>query len=97
VLREEALAAMREAADTYRELAAAHPDAFRPDLAMALTNLSAGLAGLGRRKDALAAIREAVTIRRKLAARWPMSTNTTWRCPCDSLPGLSRAQQTAGA
>ena len=28
--REDALAAIQEAADTYRELAAARPDAFRP-------------------------------------------------------------------
>ena len=31
--REEALAAIQEAAGIYRELAAARPDAFRPDLA----------------------------------------------------------------
>ena len=47
------------------------PDAFRPDLAMSLNNLSARLAGLGRREEALAAIEEAVTIRRELATRWP--------------------------
>ena len=69
--REDALAAIREAAGIYRELAAARPDVFRPDLAMSLTNLSSGLADLGRREDALAAIREAVTIYRELAARWP--------------------------
>ena len=32
--REEALAAIEEAADIHRELAAARPDAFRPDLAI---------------------------------------------------------------
>ena len=36
--REDALAAIQEAAGTYRELAAARPDAFRPDLAMSLNN-----------------------------------------------------------
>jgi len=66
-----ALAASQEAAETYRELAAARPDAFRPDLATALNNLSVQLAGLGRREEALAASQEAVTIRRELAARWP--------------------------
>ena len=40
--REDALAAIQEAATIYRELAAARPDAFRPDLAMSLNNLSAG-------------------------------------------------------
>ena len=69
--REDALAAIQEAVTIYRELAAARPDAFRPDLATSLNNLSLRLADLGRREDALAAIEEAVTIRRELAARWP--------------------------
>ena len=46
--REEALAASQEAATIYRELAAARPDAFRPDLAMSLNNLSVRLADLGQ-------------------------------------------------
>ena len=54
-----------------RELAAARPDAFRPDLAMSLNNLSVLLAGLGRREEALATIQEAVETYRELAARWP--------------------------
>ena len=45
-----------------RELAAARPDAFRPDLAMSLNNLAVGVAGLGRWEEALAAIREATEI-----------------------------------
>ena len=69
--REGALAAVEEAVTIYRELAAARPDAFRPDLAMSLNNLSADLANLGRREGALAAIEEAVTIRRELAAARP--------------------------
>ena len=40
--REDALAAIQEAAGIYRELAAARPDAFRPDLAMSLNNLATG-------------------------------------------------------
>jgi hypothetical protein len=52
-------------------MASGEPDAFRPDLAMSLNNLSIRLAGLGRREDALAAIEEAVTIRRELAAARP--------------------------
>ena len=55
----------------YRELAAARPDAFRPDLASSLNNLAADLGALGRRDEALDAIQEAVTIRRELASRWP--------------------------
>ena len=45
-----------------RELAAARPDAFRPDLAMALNNQSLRLAALGRREDALTASTDAVQI-----------------------------------
>ena len=51
-------------------MAADRPDAFRPDLASSLNNLSVDLGELGRREEALAAIQEAVTIRRELAARW---------------------------
>ena len=40
--REEALAAIDEAVTAYRQLAAARPDAFTPDLAMSLNNLSRG-------------------------------------------------------
>ena len=49
----------------------ARPDAFRPDLALSLNNLSVRLADLGRREDALAAIEEAVAICRELAAARP--------------------------
>ena len=69
--REEALAASQEAVSIRRELAAARPDAFRPDLATSLHNLATALAALGRREEALAASQEAVSIRRELAARWP--------------------------
>ena len=55
----------------YRELAAAQPDAFRPDLAMSLNNLAVRLGELGRPEDALAAIQEAVTIYRELVVRRP--------------------------
>ncbi|HET8681204.1 MAG TPA: hypothetical protein VFM54_04945 [Micromonosporaceae bacterium] len=49
----------------------ARPDAFLPDLATSLNNLSIRLGELGRREDALTAIEEAVHIRRQLAVRWP--------------------------
>ena len=69
--REEALAAIQEAVTIRRELAAARPDAFRPDLAGALNNLSLWLADLGRREAALAAIEEAAGVYRELAAARP--------------------------
>jgi tetratricopeptide (TPR) repeat protein len=65
------VAAAEEAVGIYRKLAAARPDAFRPDLAALLHNLSLQLADLGRREDALAAAEEAVGIYRKLAAARP--------------------------
>ena len=69
--REDALAAVDEAATLYRQLADARPDAFLPNLASALNNLSVLLSGLGRREDALAAVEEAVAIRRQLADARP--------------------------
>ncbi|MBF0394756.1 MAG: tetratricopeptide repeat protein, partial [Alphaproteobacteria bacterium] len=69
--REEALEATREAADIYRRLAEARPDAFLPDLASALNNLGIRLSALGRREEALEATREAVEIRRRLAEARP--------------------------
>jgi hypothetical protein len=69
--REEALAAIEEAATAYRELARARPDAFLPDLAASLNNQSLRLAALGRREEALAAIEEAATAYRELAQARP--------------------------
>ena len=69
--KEAALLAVREAADLYRALAAQRPDAFRPDLAMSLSNLAAMLSALGNREAALSAAREAVDIRRALVAQRP--------------------------
>ncbi|MDP8943911.1 MAG: tetratricopeptide repeat protein, partial [Actinomycetota bacterium] len=69
--REDALAAIEEAVESYRRLAEARPEAFGPDLAMSLNNLSNRLADLGRREDALAAIEEAVEIHRRLAEARP--------------------------
>ena len=42
---------LQEAAEIYRRLAAARPDAFEPDLAESLSNLSADLSGLERREE----------------------------------------------
>ena len=69
--REDALAAIEEALAIQRDLAAARPDVFRPDLATSLNSLSNRLSALGRREDALAAIEEAVAIRRDFAAARP--------------------------
>ena len=46
--REEALAAIEEAVTLRRQLAAARPDAFPPDLAASLNNLSSRLSGTRR-------------------------------------------------
>ena len=64
--REEALTAAQEAADLYRALARARPEAFTPDLAMSLNNLAAMLSTLGRREEALTAAQEAADIRRNI-------------------------------
>src|ERR1700716_3327180 len=69
--REEALAAIIKAVDGYRELAQTRPDAFLPDLATSLNNLSNTLGELGRREEALAAITEAVEGYRRLALARP--------------------------
>ena len=50
--REEALQAAQEAADLYRRLADATPQAFEPDLARSLGTLGAVLLGLGRAPEA---------------------------------------------
>ena len=50
--REEALAAIEEAAGIYRQLAQARPDAFLPDLATALNNLARALSSLDRPAEA---------------------------------------------
>jgi tetratricopeptide (TPR) repeat protein len=62
------VATIEEAVGAYRELAAAQPDAFLPDLATTLGNWAGCLSGVGRREEALTAISEAVEIRRDLAA-----------------------------
>ena len=60
--REEALAAAEEAADLYRALAAARPEAFTPYLATSLNTLANRLSELGRREEALAAAQEAAAL-----------------------------------
>src|ERR1019366_4782421 len=84
-------AGLKDAVTAYRELTAAQPVAFRPDLAATLANQCVQLAGLGRWEEALTAIEEAVAIRRELTAARPdafrpglaMSLNTQSNCLAD--------------
>ncbi|WP_224277532.1 tetratricopeptide repeat protein [Streptomyces sp. LS1784] len=55
----------------HRTLAVANPDAHRPDLAMALNNLSVNLGEMGRREEGLAASQEATGHYRALAEANP--------------------------
>ncbi|MFJ7969291.1 hypothetical protein, partial [Streptomyces sp. NPDC096324] len=70
-LREEAVAAIREAVGHYRELVLANPDARLPHLAGSLNNLSVQLGEMGLREEAVAAIREAVGHYRELVLANP--------------------------
>jgi tetratricopeptide (TPR) repeat protein len=67
----DALPAEQEAVAIHRELAAATPDRYRPDLATSLNNLGVTFSALGRPADALPVTQEAVAIRRELAAANP--------------------------
>ena len=67
----EARQLIEEAVGIYRELAAAMPDRYRPDLASSLASLGATLPDLGRLGDALPATQEALGIYRELAAAMP--------------------------
>ena len=66
-----ALTSITEAVRIRRELAAAHPAAYLPNLAGSLNNLSNRQAETGDRAGALTPITEAVRIRRELAAAHP--------------------------
>lgn len=90
---EEALTAIKEAVAIHRELASVHPDAFLPELARELDNLSWRLANVGRREEALTAVNEAVSLRRKLAAVLPDAFLPDL---ADSLNSLSNHLATTG-
>ena len=66
-----ALSAEQEATAIRRELAAASPGHYRPDLASSLSNLGVTFSELGRAAEALPVTQEAVAIRRELAAASP--------------------------
>jgi hypothetical protein len=63
---EPALASTQEAVGIYRMLAAGHPEAFLPGLAIVLSNLGSRQSGLGQRELAVASSQEALGI------LWPM-------------------------
>jgi tetratricopeptide (TPR) repeat protein len=69
--QDQALEPAQQAVTIYRELAAADPGRYCPDLAAAVANLGVRLHQLGRPADAVAAAEEAVTIRRELAQADP--------------------------
>ncbi|GAA3696708.1 hypothetical protein GCM10022204_10830 [Microlunatus aurantiacus] len=69
--REEGPAAIEEAVQLYRRLAATNPDAYEPDLASSLRNWAIGLAEAGHREEGLAAVEEAVQLCRRLAVTNP--------------------------
>ena len=93
---QEALAAIREAAELDRELAAARPDTLRPHLADSLTNLSSRLSEHGRHDEALAPIQEAVSIRRKLAATSPDAFRPVLATSLENLANLLYRQGRLG-
>jgi WD40 repeat protein len=64
---EEALSALREAADIYRTLASKQPEIFLSKLAKCLTNFGSKLSNLWHRDEAPAVSKEAVDIYRALA------------------------------
>jgi tetratricopeptide (TPR) repeat protein len=67
----EALDPAQRAAGLYRKQACRDPDAFKPALAMSLTNLANCLSELGRREEALKWAREAADLYRTLAYKDP--------------------------
>ena len=67
--RAEALAAICEAVENYRELVGKNRDAFLPDLAGALNNQANLQSAMGQRAEALQSIQEAVKIRRELVGK----------------------------
>ena len=62
---------INQAVDFYRELVAAHPEAFRPALAGSLNNQATRLSEVGQSAEALAAINQTIDLYRELAAVQP--------------------------
>ncbi|MFN7767762.1 MAG: tetratricopeptide repeat protein, partial [Planctomycetaceae bacterium] len=95
--REAALAAAEEAVRIRRTLAAERPDAFLPDLAGSLSNVSVVLSELGRREAALAASREAVqyylTLTRQVPQVFQQQLLIATRGLLENLEALGREPQ----
>ncbi|MGG8409603.1 tetratricopeptide repeat protein, partial [Streptomyces sp. 12297] len=84
--RDEALTAVAEAVEVYRQLFEERPSGHRPsDLARCLNNLAVRLGDAGRSEESLAAIREAVDLYRREANR---------RGPTSYRPGLATTLDT---
>ena len=86
--------------DLYRQVAAAQPDAFLPDLGASLNNLGYRLSDVGRREEVLAASQEAVDILRRLVAARPDAFLSDLAISLgilsQVLAGLQRASDAAG-
>jgi hypothetical protein len=91
--RQEALAFVREVVERYRKLAEAHPEIFRPDLALGLADLGVLQGELGQREEALASLQEAVAIRRELTSEHPEEFLPSLAV---NLNGLAGAQSALG-
>ncbi|MDQ6777052.1 MAG: tetratricopeptide repeat protein [Actinomycetota bacterium] len=93
---EDALGAIEEVVEIYRELADTRPEGFRPRLATALTKRSLMLAGLGRPDDALESMNEAIEVYRELAAERPDAARADLATALNSqslmLSGLERRE-----
>ena len=76
--RQAALAPAQEAADTYRQLAAANPDAYLPDLATALNNLGNRLARPGSGRPPWPPPRKPPTPTASSPRPTPTPTSPTW-------------------
>ena len=101
--REAALGSADEAVGLYRELAAARPDAFTPDLAISLNNMANRLSDLGRREEALAAptlLLVASNKSRKIAVMlaacaWSTTCAKIFASACDSFARVRALRSSA--
>jgi len=87
----EALPVTEEAVAIRRDLAAANPDRYRPDLARSLSNLGVRFSELGRPAEALPVTEEAVAIRRDLAAANPDRYRPDLAASLSNLAGILSA------
>jgi tetratricopeptide (TPR) repeat protein len=87
--------AYEEALKLYRELAAANPEAFRPEVAMTLNNLGVLLRDQQDAAGARRAYEEALKLYRELAAANPEAFRPHVATTLNNLGNLLRAQQDA--